>query len=161
VNVQHISSPCPQESRHQNFIESCEKIIAKLPPSRLELLIPLLKSDLDPVDDCRFWDVSEGVRGLMRRMGTSRTYVELIKEHVRDGRIELEDAQYIYKRIVLQAWFTLWAIPESLLCRIWSEVPHVAAQTALRFYSDIVLRSNLLCTFPGSPTCMLKLNKLF
>lgn len=140
-----------------DFIGTFESLFRILPTNQIGRICIFLE---DAPDYAKMWMESDRLRGVISRFHTSTVYVRIIQLHYRDGRISREDAQYIWGKIVLQVWFSLLVLPEAILCRLWGQIPRLAARASIGFYCEIVMRSNLLCTPLNAPACMLKLNEL-
>lgn len=141
----------------RDFLGTFESLFRMLPHNQIGRICVFLE---EAPDYARMWMESDRLRGVISRFHIATIYVRIIQLHYRDGRISREEAQYVWGRIVLQAWFSMLVLPEVLLCRLWSQIPRLAAKASIGFYCEIVMRSNILCTSPSSPTCMLKLNEL-
>jgi hypothetical protein len=146
----------------RDYLGTCEhlvKLLQKLPfRNQYEHLSGF--ADFVQQDYAKMWEESGGLLGIIARLYISMICVRLIQIHYRDGRLSRDDARYIWNKIALQALFSLLSLPESLLCRIWSEMPRLSTAASIGYYCEIVLRTNTLCVSPGSPACILQLNEL-
>jgi hypothetical protein len=148
----------PNES---DYLGSCEHLVGllhKLPRNSYEYLSGF--AEYVQQNYAKMWKESGGLRGIITRLYMSTIYVRLIQVHFRDGRLSKDDARYIWTKIVLQALFSFLALPEAVLCRLWSELPRLCARASIGYYCEIVLRANTLCVAPGAPACVLTLNEL-
>jgi hypothetical protein len=139
-----------------DFLGTCESLLQKLPPNQYERLCDFIEE----IDYAAMWSESGGLKGVIARLRAATIYVQLIQIHYRDGRISKADARWIWGKVMLMAWFSLRAIPEAVICRIWTGMPRLSARAALGYYCEIVMRVNTLCVSPEAPPCILKLSIL-
>jgi hypothetical protein len=125
-------------------IENSDDLINRRPADKYEDLCDFAtEGEVD--DRSRFWAVSEGIRGSFNRIRLSRYDLRIVQARRAEGRISTADAAVVWWLLAGQLLFTILAIPEAVLCRLFGN-HHAAALRALKFYCDLVLRAENLFT---------------
>lgn len=144
----------------QDLASYTKTIASKMPSSQLSALDPYLESYRLRDEDHAFWEVSDGVKGLLQRMVNSFFFLLIVRAMHRKGLIKTRDLRYIVGRSILQAWYTLWAFPEALLCLIIEDRPHSDARLAVVYHGQVLFRASTLWSSAELQTTMFDLEKL-
>jgi hypothetical protein len=140
--------------RLEHSLDHCMRRIAQIPAGRFEELLDYIVDR--PEADRRFWVLSQGVRGVVKRVRYMSTALNLLQYCVLLGVVKSSDAAEVWHLFRMQIFFSVIALPEACICILWKELPHVAALESLRFHFQATLRIRTLCLVDGAPECILK-----
>jgi hypothetical protein len=133
--------------RHNSLMDPS---LDSIPCHRFRGLEDYLKDTVEDMPCADFWATSKGLSGVLARFRHMVLIVRLMQQQVRAGHVERPDATYIWHQAALQAWFSMWALPESALCAIWIDMPHACGLFALRCHYHLSLATITLCGTEGT-----------
>jgi hypothetical protein len=121
---------------------SLSDLLSRIPEHRFRGLETYLEDDGTP--NAEFWRTSGGIWGLIERFQQMTILVRILQIEIRNGEVSREDAAYVWRQAWGQVWFSLWAVPESLIAR-WAHINHLCCLCALRCYWYLSVRTVVLC----------------
>jgi hypothetical protein len=91
-----------------------------------------------------FWTASDGLQGLIDRIHIAWRDIRIVQAHLSERHIAPTDGAAAWYMMAGQLIFTVLAFPEAIFSLMF-DCEHRAALKALKFYCQLVLRTNTLC----------------
>lgn len=129
--------------RRGDHLSTYARLASRLPSNRLDDLYEYAE-DPDMRAGADFWQRSDGLRGINRRLVAMTRQVRILQIQRRAGLIEAEDAEELSRLAGLQLVYTLLAYIESAAASLWTNVPHLAALASVTYHVRLSLRLNTL-----------------
>lgn len=143
--------------RPGRYLANCEYFVAKLPKDRMHGLARFAHPS---GSDGEFIEASGGLKGVLQWLAYSAAIVCLLQVNVYNRKIPLAHACDVYQDALIQAWYTLWAIPEAALGVLYHRLSHPAARMAFEYHYALSLRATTLFGFDGAPPSILNNGRL-
>lgn len=132
-------------------------ILNQILPGRFKCLLTYLEEAEDSSPCEQFWQLSRGLAGIIARLKDMTLIVRLLQHQVRAGQVSASDARYVWYKAGEQVWFSLMAVPEALVCRLWNRLPHAYGLFALRCHYEFTLRAFTVCATEGADMELMRL----
>jgi hypothetical protein len=126
--------------RRRHSVEETDAMMSRMKGGRFNPLMRFLEGDHFNADP-EFWTVSGGLRGVFTRQRDMLLLARVLQIQVQSKRMSPEQAKEVYRLGAAQFWYSIVAVPEALVCRLFRRIPHVNAHAALQFHFEATLRS--------------------
>lgn len=124
------------------------------PSTRYDDLCDFVKGGMR-YQDPAFWNYSQKVTGLVRRISISRYYLRKLQVGFGAGKISPTDAAYLGTQFMGQILFSIGGVLESPVCCMFGKTCHPSARMALACYCKLLLRANTCGEGDGVYKCPL------
>jgi len=118
-----------------SFHAACNKAMEFYRPNVLDGLYQFIDNLLS--SDAEFWQASQGLRGVTRRMVNALVLLRVVQVHYAFGLITAEEALDVAQQACALAWLSFLSYPEAAWCAIWKRLPHANARYALEAYANL------------------------
>ena len=139
--------------RRASYLSELQALIANLPEGRLESIAELNEEDFNQQDSF-FWTASNRLRGVVERLYALTVLVRVLQLRLIERPDLADRAHEVWRLLAVQAWFSMWAFPEALLCKMWGDLPHASARLAAARHVVATFRTQDICITEDTPECI-------